>query len=142
MATVFVGCKLPNGLTMELIKLPENKNSVIPAGRTDGDKVVVLNGANSQRIARTNPADAPYGVTEVDEAFAAEWFKRNKGLTFIKNKQVFVAATRAELDSEAANMEVLVTTGLEPLKTDGTDPRQQKGVEADKKQLKRLGAVA
>lgn len=142
MATVFVGCKLPNGLIMELIKLPENKNSIIPAGRAEDAPVITLNGANSQRIARTNPADAPYGVTEVEESFAKEWFKRNQNLRFIKNKQVFVAATRAELDSEAQNMEVLVTTGLEPLKTDGTDPRQQQGIEADAKQLKRLGAVA
>lgn len=142
MATVFVGCKLPNGLIMELIKLPENKNSIIPAGRADDAIVVNLNGANSQRIARTNPADAPYGVTEVEESFATEWFKRNKDLKFVKNKQVFSAKTRAELVSEAANMELLVTTGLEPLKTDGTDPRQQSGIEADKGQLKRLGAVA
>jgi hypothetical protein len=142
MAKVFVGCKLPNGLIMELIRLPENKNSIIPAGRLDEDTVVTLKGANSQRIARTNPADAPYGVTEVDEAFATEWFKRNKGMAFIKNKQVFMAKTREELDSEASNMELLVTTGLEPLKTDGTDPRQQKGIEADKGQLQRFGVTA
>lgn len=136
---VFVGCKLPNGMIMELVTPHEMKTSLLPA--PVGHRVV-LKGANSSRIARTNPADAPYGVTEVDKEFADKWFERNKNLKFIKDKHVFKADTLEELQGEANDMLILNRTGMEPLKTDGTDPRQPAGVEADKKHLASLGVMA
>jgi hypothetical protein len=141
---VYVGCKLPNGLLMELIKVPQQKNAIIPVGRTDEDIVVRLNGANSARIARTNPAEHAYGITEVDETFAKAWFEANKGLKFVKEGIVFMVGSQSALKGEIKDRtgDDATRTGLEPIKTDGTDPRQQSGVEADKEQLRRLGAQA
>lgn len=141
MAKVFVGCKLPNGLVMELIKLPEMKNSIIPVGRTDEDTVIQLNGANQSRIARTNPADAPFGVTEVDEAFAREWFKVNAKLKFVKEGLVFMVGNESAFKSEVKDRKS-ERTGLEPLNPDpAKDSRIQGGIEADKKHLAALGAM-
>lgn len=142
MAKVFIGCKLPNGLLMELIRLPENKNSIIPVGRTDDDIVVRLAGANESRIARTNPADAAFGITEVDEEFAKEWFKRNKGLKFVKDGLVFMVGTDAAAKAEAKDRRT-ERTGLEPLNPDpAKDSRVQAGIEPDKKHLALMGVTA
>jgi hypothetical protein len=136
MAKIYVGCKLPNGIIMEIIKPHEMKQSILPA--PTGDRVT-LNGANSSRIARTNPADAAYGLTLVDEEFARAWFKANANAKFITSGAVFMVADDKAFKAEAEDRHEEVRTGLEPFKTDGTDPRQPEGVEADKDQLKRLG---
>lgn len=132
MAKVFVGCKLPNGLVMELIRLPEMKNSIIPVGRTEDDTVVELNGANSAMIARVNPADAAYGVTEVDEAFAKRWFEVNKNLKFVKEGLVFMVGTEAAFKGESRDRRG-ERTGMEPLNPEGARDSRIDGVEVDKK---------
>lgn len=139
MAKIVVGCKLPNGIIMELIKPHEMKMSILPA--PTGDRVT-LNGANSSRIARTNPADAAYGITHVEEGFAKAWFDANKNALFIKSGAVFMVGDEKAFAAEAEDRHEDVRTGLEPLNTDGSDPRQPAGVEADADQLKRLGVGA
>ena len=93
MSTVQVGCKIRQGLIMELIEPGVNddgKLGIMPAA-VDPDKPrVFLKGCNSQRVAQINPAAETYVLTDVDEAFAREWFKRNSKMPFVRNGQVFI----------------------------------------------------
>lgn len=135
MAKVYVGCKLPNGLIMELITPHEMKQSILP-GPT-GQRVT-LNGANSARIALTNPQDAAYGLTLVDEAFAKAWFKANENAKFVTSGAVFQVGDEKSFTGIAKDQLEAVRTGLEP-----KNPNEMPaGVEADKEQLKRLGVRA
>lgn len=92
MSTVTIGCKLPNGILMEL-----------------GDKQVVINGANSSEII------GGHGLTEnVDKSFFDAWMERNKELKFVKIGHIFAhektASTKAQAKERAKEK-----TGLEPL---------------------------
>lgn len=131
MAKIYVGCKLPNGLVMELITPHEFKQSTVPMPRDD-EHTIKLNGANSQRIARTNPAEPAYGITEVDEAFAKEWFERNAKLAFVKSGAVFMVGSKSAFNGEVKDRMGDVHTGLEPL--NANDGGLQPGVEVDKAQ--------
>jgi hypothetical protein len=126
---------------MELIEPPEMKTSLIPAPVSD--KRVRIAGANEARIARSNPAEHAFAVTEVDEAFATEWFKRNKGLKFVKDGAVFMVANEAAYKSEAKDRVAEIKSGLEPIDpTNTNDARFQRGIEVDKKHLAALGVRA
>lgn len=92
MATVTVGCKMPNGLILEM-----------------GEKRVVLNGANSSGII------GGHGLTEgVDKEFWDAWSAKHATLDPVKKGFVFAhektANTVAEAKEKAAEK-----TGLEPL---------------------------
>lgn len=139
MANVHVGCKLPNGLIMELIPLPptdikEQRLYPAPAG-----KRVVLKGSNSLRrnVRASQPAHL-FAVTAVDETFAREWFKRNADMEFVKQGLVFIANTEGAATGMAKER-AEQKTGLEPL-AQKDDPRLPKGrnpqttVEADEQQ--------
>lgn len=140
MAKILIGCKLSNGVTLEIIDPPDadkSKQGLIP--KPTG-KRVVLKGANSLRVdRRSSQAVYPYAVTEVDESFWREWIGRpgNKEFDFIKNGLVFEAKSQDALkgmSKERAEQR----TGTEPLMVDiAKDPRMPKGttvsttVEAD-----------
>jgi hypothetical protein len=83
MALVFVGCKLPHGLRLELPGVPD----------------VVLRGANSGKFMHLG-----YGITRVDGEFMARWVKQNAKLNFLKNNMIWVANTEADVHVEAVEM--------------------------------------
>lgn len=92
MATVSVGCKLPNGIVMEL-----------------GEKRQVLNGANSSVLI------GGHGITEnVDKEFFDAWAAKNKDLSFVKGGFVFAHEKAANVSAEAKDRSKQ-KTGLEPL---------------------------
>lgn len=96
MTTVTVGCKLPNGLIIEVT-----------------DKKVTLNGANSSELI------GGHGLTEVDKDLWEAWYAVNKELTFVKNG--FVFANGKEVDAKAqAKDRSKNKTGFEGL--DPADP--------------------
>lgn len=126
MPTVIVGCKLPNGLIMELIK-PGPLNMPTPPS-----KRVTLAGANSLRTSKAeNPLVSRYAMTPVDEEFAREWFKQNAQMDFVKAGAVFIAKDAKEAQAEAKEKVDEVKTGLEPLNPD-KDARLPRGVAPDK----------
>lgn len=106
MPQIIIGCKLPNGLILEL-----------------DDKRVILNGANSAIII------GGHGITEnVDADFWAAWLAKNKGMSFVKAGHVFahekpanVAAQAKERASEKTGFEganpEAPGAGLEKVKT-------------------------
>lgn len=90
MSTVTVGCKLPNGLHMDL-----------------GDKRVTLNGLHSARMI------GGHGITEnVDKSFFDAWVAKNAHLEFVKLGHVF--AHEKTLNAEAhAKAREMIPTGFE-----------------------------
>lgn len=92
MATVNVGCKLANGIILEM-----------------GDKKVTLAGANSSLII------GGHGITEnVDQAFFEAWIMQNKDLQFVKAGHLF-AHEKASNTAAQAKDRANEKTGLEPL---------------------------
>lgn len=90
--TVTVGCKLPNGLHLDL-----------------GETRVTVRGTNSAKVV------GGHGITEnVDASFFAAWMDKNKELAFVKNGAIFAHEKRANTEAQAEMMED-AKTGLEPL---------------------------
>lgn len=143
MAHVKIGCKLPNGIWLELIEAadPATPLNVKPTGPR-----VRLRGANdsSVYVPNTNPAVLPYAFTLIDKAFWDKWIKHpgNEDLAFMKNGSVFVAAEEAKEAAAKAKDHAAVTTGFEPLapRGDGTfkDARMPLSVAADQGQMEKL----
>lgn len=93
MTTVTVGCKLPNGLIIEV-----------------ADKKAILNGLNHSVII------GGHGLTEVDKDLWDAWYAANKELVFVKNGFVFANAKEADAKAQAKDRENNKTgfEGLDP----------------------------
>lgn len=100
--TVTVGCKLPNGLIIEV-----------------ADKKATLNGLNSTNVINS------HGITEVDKGLWDAWLSANKELSFVKKGLVFAhekeAATKAEAKEREDNK-----TGLEQLDPKATHSKVER----------------
>ena len=95
MAKVTVGCKLPNGITIQV----------------DGTKIT-LKGTNSSNVI------GGYGLTEgVDKAFMDEWLKRNAGITMVQKKFVFIQKNEKDAKAQAKD-NAENKTGMEPMNPD------------------------
>lgn len=91
-ATVIVGCKLPNGVIMEL-----------------GNKSVEINGANSSHVV------GGHGITyDVDAEFFSAWMKAHEDRDMVKNGFIFAHEKAAETKAQAKEQEEN-NTGLEPI---------------------------
>lgn len=111
MARVLVGCKLPNGIVLEHPEKPEVKVTIL--------------GLNKRTIIGSD-----YMSTDVDGEFWDAWIKSNAKFPAVKSGAIFVAKDLRSL--EAAGKEAKKRrTGLEPMQTDGKDPRAG-GVKTDK----------
>lgn len=147
MAKLFIGCRLPNGLTLELIEPqvdPDTKKPLMvlhPAPRNE-DTRVVLNGANSVNTKVLRAAHIPvYGKTLVDEELWAAWVKRNSKHPAVSNGSLFAAKNEQEFEAKA-NAGMKVVGGFEPLDPGADVLVDGVLVTADKDQLERLrGAV-
>lgn len=113
MATVTVGCKLANGIILEL-----------------NGKKVHIKGANASSVI------GGHGITEnVDKDFMDAWLAKpeHKELSFVKNGFLFVHAKADSVAAEAKE-KAAEKTGQEPL------PQLEEGSEGDK--AGKLAAVA
>ena len=127
MATLTVGCKIPQGFWMELVEpglQDDGKPGIMPAPIDQDKPRALIKGPNSQRIARTNPLTNAFVLTEVDEALATAWFKRNAKTPMVRNGQVFLHAKPGHAAGEAKDR-AGIETGFEPLNPLG-DPRLKK----------------
>jgi hypothetical protein len=106
---VVVGCKLPNGLIMEVGKVGDDRYTQVR-----------LRGTNDSNIV------GGYGLTEVSKEFWDEWFKKNKNLSFVKKGFVFAHGDMASA-RDVAKERTLELTGLEPL-----NPHKDERVKANK----------
>lgn len=98
MAKVTVGCRLPNGISLD--------------HPTDLNKKITLAGSNKERIAGSG-----YGLTEVEKDLWDAVEASHKGLSFFVNGSIFVAKNAA--DAEIAVREVAKeSTGFEKIRQD------------------------
>lgn len=123
MDMVFVGCKLPHGLVLELTPKVDEKDFLKPQ---PAGKRVTLSGACSLFNRRTVkvPSQYDFAVTPVEKSFWEAWIKDHRDMECVKNGMVFVtdkAATAAEMAKERAGS---TTIGIEPL-SGQDDPRNK-----------------
>jgi hypothetical protein len=122
---VFVGCKLPTGLLMEIIPEATVFNPP-PAGTR-----IQIKGANSLKNDYSLRGLAqpmyPYAITEVPGEVFKEWMKRNAQSLMVRNGFVFAADRRSDAVSEGKERES-ERMGLEPLNPKiELDPRVRAG---------------
>ncbi|CAM8498013.1 MAG: hypothetical protein [Bacteriophage sp.] len=109
---VTVGCKLPNGLLIDV----------------DG-VVVHINGANSSSVV------GGYGLTEgVDKDYFEKWLKQHANQRYVKGELVFAQAKTNSAQSKASE-NAKVKTGLEGLPQD----KPMEGVVKDEEAMKARG---
>lgn len=109
---VTVGCKLPNGLLIDV----------------DG-KVVHLLGANSSNVI------GGYGLTEnVDKDYFEKWLKQHANQRYVKGEMLFAQAKTNSAQSKASE-NAGVKTGLEGLPQD----KPVEGVVKDEEAMKAKG---
>lgn len=141
---VMVGCKLPNGILLELIPKHEGWNPP-PTGPR-----VKINGSNSVRrdsmIVRVNPRILDYGQTLVNRSFWEQWLEQNKDKALVTSGAIFAESTRQDFVAHAKDT-LGEKVGLEGLNPEGNDDRLKKiqlaghpetKVETDKEHLERL----
>ena len=154
---VYVGCKLPHGLILQLFDReppPAHLSNGLPNPesinwRPTGPRIE-LKGANSIRddysLRNVMRVQYPFAVTPVPKDFWDKWYERNKDLAFIRNGQVFALDREREVIAEGKVRES-ETTGLEALRPDiENDPRMpnkrqlppEQRVEADHERLAHL----
>ncbi|MCU5775118.1 hypothetical protein N5923_23330 [Erwiniaceae bacterium BAC15a-03b] len=109
---VTVGCKLPNGLLIDV-----------------GGKITHLQGANSSNVI------GGYGLTEsVDKEYFEAWLKEHADQPYVKNELVFAQAKTNSAQSKATE-NASVKTGLEGLPQD----KPVEGVVKDEEAMKAKG---
>lgn len=113
MSLVTVGCKLPNGLILEM-----------GSRGAANYKAVTLAGANAAKIV------GGYGMTEVDAEFMAAWLKKYSWLPAVKNGAVF-------MHEDAASAQAMAIDNAEnPSGFERLDPsKAPTGIEADPEHL-------
>lgn len=120
MATVTVGCKLQNGIILQIRQNDAPKKIATAANgqpifeENPVIKKIILNGANREFIAGTGT-----GMTEVPEEFMNKWLKQHASwFPAFKQGHIFVLPKNdAESKIAAANDE-RAPTGLEGLNAD------------------------
>jgi hypothetical protein len=152
---IYVGCKLPVGVTLELFEdVPAMQGA--PGGisplmfhppRTKAK--VTLRGANSVRndftLRGLSQEVYPFAVTQVPADFWGEWIARNRDLAFVRNGFVFALDRERDVVTEAKQREK-ERIGLEPLNPEiERDPRanqdtaiRAQGVKTDLEHLRKL----
>lgn len=143
MAKLFIGCKLPNGIKLELItpqldsETGKPLNVLHPAPRNEKASVV-LNGANSINTKILHAAQVPvYGKTLVDEELWGLWYKANSKHPAVLNGSIFAAKNDDEFEAKA-RVGVKVIGGFEPLDAGSEVDVDGVVISPDKDQLKRL----
>ena len=114
---IYVGCKLPNGLVLELIGSGHDWKPA-PTGER-----LVLKGANNVREPGLlgSQGQHPYSLTAVNRSFWEQWLKANQHMPFVKNGQVFAvpetgsSAAAKKSAKDMAKERMPIKTGLEAL---------------------------
>lgn len=117
-AIVYVGCKLPSGITLELVQPGKDWNPA-PTGQR-----VTLKGANSVRdpgLLGGSQFEHPYSLTAVDASFWESWLKANRDMKFVKDGQIFAVPEKGTAEAAKQSAKAMakermsVKTGLEAL---------------------------
>jgi hypothetical protein len=129
--TCIVGCKLPNGIILQLSEMQDSHESMplggvqrVKIGRKIGEQFTLKGnrvpvGGDGQRIIPDylilGGVDAGYALTHgIPREFMERWMDQNKDNDIVKNKMVIIANDEASIRSMAKENEA-VKSGLEPL---------------------------
>lgn len=108
--TIVIGCRLPNGIVLDLMDASGKKVEVKLNGQNsaqEGSPIILL-------------SERDYGVTDVDAEFWEKWKAAYAGFAPLENKAIFEA--KDERDAKAIHKEVKgVKTGLEPTPQESKD---------------------
>jgi len=83
-ASVVIGCKLPNGIIMEMGKLGD-----------EGHVAVRINGSNAALVI------GGYGMTTVSKELWDKWYAKNKRLEFVRKGLIFAHGDEASARDHA-----------------------------------------
>jgi hypothetical protein len=108
---VYVGCRLPNGIHMDL-------------GDTPGERRVTLQGMNSRTAPDGTPLMGFPGVTPVEKGFWDEWAAKHKDAPYMKSGVIYAAKSQADAEKEGQNRASDLTgfEGAEPPKKSDIEP--------------------
>jgi hypothetical protein len=131
-ASVWVGCKLPNGLMLQLhqqgsIDRPVVGGGIktIPVHMRVGEMVRLRGSAIPFGAVPRFTIEKGYALTEVKREFWEKWAEQNKSMDLLKEGIVFVHSDKMDAEAEARDKGDDIMSGLEPLNPNG-DPRVEK----------------
>lgn len=133
--TVFVGCKLPRGIMLQLHTEGTIDRQVMGGGikaqkifmRDPGkDSSVRLKGNTLPFGSLPNyPIVGGYGITEVSRAFFEKWHGQNPGMHYLLAQKILMVYDDLPDASAGSREHAEIRSGLEPLNPKG-DPRADK----------------
>lgn len=136
MATVTVGCKLPNGLYLRAFRMVTRTEAVLGGGVREyqiaepiGEPVKINGYAAPFGMAPDAPISGGYALTSgIDEDLWNSWLEANKDSDLVRNNLIF-ASGRADHAQGRGREQAALRSGLEPL-----DPNNlPKGIETANK---------
>ena len=136
-ATVTVGCKVPNGLTLRVFKMVPAFEQVFGGGQKEveggraeqvGESIKLRGGVLDPKVLRKGrlPANAPiggFGLTHgVPMEFMELWFKQNADSDIVRNGLIFYHESQHSAADMAGEREA-EESGYEPIDPDNPSKR-------------------
>lgn len=121
-STVWIGCKLPNGLLLQLHEETQMDRPVVGGGI----KPVKVFMRTGETVRLRGPAvpfgalprftiESGYALTEVKRDFWERWVEQNKTMDIVKEGLVFCQSDKVNAEAEARDKGRDIMSGLEPL---------------------------
>jgi hypothetical protein len=121
-ATVWIGCKIPNGLLLQL----HTKTKMDRPVQGGGIKEVAVYLRDGEPVRLRGPAvpfgaiprftiEGGYALTEVKRDFWETWLEQNKSMDMVKEGLVFCQSHKMDAESKARDQGGDIMSGLEPL---------------------------
>jgi hypothetical protein len=128
--TVWVICKLPHGLTIDLEQQVEAEATDASGRRPKvwraiPGQTITIKGANSNSVVGRNGRILGYGMTEVERGFWEQWIATHKDFPAVKNGMIATQETRERAMSAAMENKNLLT-GFEQIEPNA--PSDKPGV--------------
>lgn len=122
MATVTVGCKLPNGIYLRKFRMVKRTEAVLGGGvreyeiaEPDGEAIKIDGYAAPFGMSPQAPVAGGYALTYgVDEDLWNAWLEANKDSDMVRNNLIFAAGRVDHAQGRAKEM-ASIKSGLEPL---------------------------
>lgn len=119
--TVFVCCKIPNGVTIDVADITWTEVDGIKVAVRDNIRAVKLNGSadrrrmdNAGQIAEVSHVVGDFGITIVDADFWEKWLSENPNYAPVKAGMIFAMPKQNDARAKAKDM-AGKRSGLEPM---------------------------
>lgn len=132
-ATVWVGCKMPNGLMLQLHEQGSVEVPVMGGGRRDvtvhmrvGEPVKLKGFAVSFGRIPKFTIVKDFALTEVRRDFWEKWLAQNSKMDIVQRGLVFFHSDKESTEAQAEERGGDIKCGIEPLDPANNDPRIEK----------------